>query len=72
MTTASVSANVAAEVRRSGRTAADVAMKVGLSRAQWDRRMSGEVEWRIDELRAVARELGVTVTVLIIVDEVTG
>lgn len=37
----------------------EVATAAGLSWPQWQRRMSGHVPWRVDEVRAVARVLGV-------------
>lgn len=42
----------------------EVATEVGLSWPQWQRRMSGSVPWRADEVRAVARALGVPVAQL--------
>ena len=39
----------------------EVATAVNLSWPQWQRRMSGSVPWRADEVRAVARVLDVPV-----------
>lgn len=53
------SANVRAEVARAGRTQGAVAEEIGMTRSQWDRRMSGAVDWRAFELDRIARALGV-------------
>lgn len=42
----------------------EVATEAGLSWPQWQRRMSGDVPWRADEVRDVARVLGVPVAQL--------
>ena len=42
----------------------DIAAAAGLSWPQWQRRISGVVAWRVDEVRAVARALGVPVNEL--------
>lgn len=46
---------------RKDRRQTEVATAVNLSWPQWQRRMSGNVPWRADEVRAIARELGVPV-----------
>lgn len=59
MTEPSYSANVRAEVARAGRTQGAVAEEIGMTRSQWDRRMSGAVDWRAFELDRIADVLGV-------------
>lgn len=53
------SANIRAEVTRLGRRQTEVATESGLSWPQWQRRISGPVSWRAEELEAIARTLGV-------------
>lgn len=45
----------------SGRRQTEVAAAVELSWPQWQRRMSGNVPWRAEEVRAIARVLGVPI-----------
>lgn len=55
-----VSERIRRAIRRSRRTQTGVATMCGLSWPQWQRRMSGEVAWRLDEVQRVADHLGVT------------
>lgn len=59
MMMADYSANVRAEVARSELTQGQVADHVGLSRSQWERRMSGKTDWRAVELDRIAQVLGI-------------
>jgi hypothetical protein len=56
--------NVRAAVVAAGRTQADVARTVEIEWHQWQKRTRGEVDWRLAELTAVARELGVPLSQL--------
>lgn len=62
--TRAISANVRAEIARAGRTQRDIAEAIGLTYSQWQRRMSGTVKWRIDELQRIARHLSVPLPAL--------
>jgi hypothetical protein len=55
-----VTAQIRAVIEK-GRRQTEVATEAGLSWPQWQRRMSGSVPWRIGEVVAVARVLGVSV-----------
>jgi transcriptional regulator with XRE-family HTH domain len=55
------SANVRAEVARSGSTQGEVAEAIGMTRSQWDRRMANAVDWRAFELHRIADVLGVPI-----------
>jgi predicted transcriptional regulator len=50
-------------------TQTQLASHVGLSWRQWQARMSGEVDWRLDELRRVARVLDIPLSDLTGEDE---
>lgn len=54
------SANVRAEVARAGRTQQAVADAIGMTRPQWERRMSGAVDWRAFELDRIAEALDIS------------
>lgn len=57
-------ASVRAEIARRGMRQTAVAEAAGLSRDAWRRRIRGEVSWRLDELRAIARHLDVELSTL--------
>jgi transcriptional regulator with XRE-family HTH domain len=63
--TASVASTVRAELARRSISQGALATKLGKSQAWVSRRLSGDVEMRVDELRAIAALLGVPVADLI-------
>lgn len=62
--TGQTSANIRAEVARTGLPATQVAQAVGLTYPQWQRRINNKVPWRMDEVGAIARFLRVRLDVL--------
>lgn len=60
VTSATVTANIRAELARRNLTAATLAEGVGMQRSTAYRRLSGETRWSVDEVDLVAQYLGVT------------
>jgi hypothetical protein len=60
-----VSARIRRAIRRAGRAQTGVATMSGLSWPQWQRRMRGDVGWRVDEVQRIAEHLGVPLADLI-------
>ena len=58
-------ANIAAELGHRGFTQQDASRRLDLSRQAFSSRMRGDTEFRLGELVALARFLGVSMTVLI-------
>lgn len=65
-----VTAQIRAVIGEQKRRQTEVAAEAELSWPQWQRRMSGSVPWRIGEVAAVARVLGVSLDRLTNGDEV--
>jgi transcriptional regulator with XRE-family HTH domain len=59
------SAAIRAELASRGLFQVDVAKKLGITPGQVGRRMNGEIDWRLDELNAIAEMLDVPVSTLI-------
>jgi hypothetical protein len=59
-----VSKRIKRAVREAGRAQTGVATMCGLSWPQWQRRMSGAVGWRLDEVQRIAEYLEVPLTEL--------
>jgi len=59
-----VSKRIKSAVGRAGRAQTGVATMCGLSWPQWQRRMRGDVGWRLDEVQRIAEHLGVPLTEL--------
>jgi transcriptional regulator with XRE-family HTH domain len=57
--------NVRAEMARRGLTQSDLATKAGMSQPALSRRLTGDAEWTVSELYAVAMVLRVQVTALL-------
>ena len=64
-TNQAVAAEVRAAIARAGLRQADLADAIGISRGSLSSRLSGERAFRIDELVAIARVLGVQPSVLL-------
>ena len=60
-----IAGEVRAEMARGRVTGTTLAQTVGMSNATLSRRLSGAIPFNIDELAAVARALGLTVTELL-------
>lgn len=60
-----VAANVRAEAARQLRSGANIAKSLGWSQAAMSRRLSGQVEFTVAELEAIAGELHVPLSALI-------
>ena len=65
----SVSRQVSTEIRawmaRRALTQQDIALALGISRQAVSARLNGQTQWTLDDLAAVAEELGVSVTTLL-------
>lgn len=59
------SAAIRAELARRGLFQVDVAEKLGITPGQVGRRMNGEIDWRFEELQAVAEMLDLPVSALV-------
>lgn len=53
------------ELVRAGKCQKDVAEWLGYDRSGITKRMQGRVEWRLSELRAIAKELRVPISALV-------
>jgi len=55
------SANIRAEIARAGKNQSEVCAAAEMSRSTWYRRMGKPGQWRIEELRRIAKVLDVPV-----------
>lgn len=53
------------ELARTGIRQSKLADALGIDRAQVTKRMAGEIDWRLQELRTIAQVLGVPLSTLI-------
>ena len=53
--------NVRAESARIGMSIRELCRRIGMARSTWSRRLHDPGSWRLSELEAVARELGVPI-----------
>ncbi len=60
-----LNAEIRANMARKGLNGGDVASMLGLSRGAVSRRLTGQTDWTVNELTAVASFLGVTVAALL-------
>ena len=60
-----LAANIRAELARNGKTQADLAELLGITRQGVSQRLLGRVDFRLRELSLIADFLGVTVTALL-------
>jgi transcriptional regulator with XRE-family HTH domain len=59
------SANIRAEMARAGVTQTQLAVALGLPQAAISRRLCDETPWRVGEIQAVAKTLGVPLSALL-------
>jgi transcriptional regulator with XRE-family HTH domain len=57
------------ELARNDMSASELARRVGIRRAAFGRRMTGQVPFKVDELTRIASELGVPATTLLPVEQ---